>query len=160
MAEIEKDVEALKGRVNKLENIAYILGGLAVVLGLAGASLFGKLSNAKNEAEVLRGQTADLSREVNDGLRTKVDTVIHERFASIVKEWRTPWLSPPISAGGTTTKKAEFCALGSLSTYIDTSQTDAHCELSLDPNTKFWTLSGRRKDDHINLRCQMVCFGV
>lgn len=83
MSEIEKDVEALKGRVNKLENVAYILGGLAVVLGLAGASLFAKLSDVREDA-------ATLSREVNENLGTKVDTTIRERFDLVAKELGYP----------------------------------------------------------------------
>jgi hypothetical protein len=90
MPEIEKDVEALKGRVNKLENVAYILGGLAVVLGLAGASLFTKLSDVRKDAGDLEEKIATLSREVNENLGTKVDTTIRERFDLVAKELGYP----------------------------------------------------------------------
>jgi hypothetical protein len=90
MPEIEKDLETLKGRVNKLENVAYILGGLAVVLGLAGASLFTKLSDTKKDASDLQEKIGILSKEVNENLGTKVETTIRERFNLVVKELGNP----------------------------------------------------------------------
>jgi hypothetical protein len=90
MPEIEKDVETLKGRVNKLENVAYILGGLAVVLGLAGASLFTRLSDAKKDVVDLEGKIATLSREINENLGARVDTTIRERFDVVAKELSYP----------------------------------------------------------------------
>ncbi len=90
MPEIVKDMEALKGRVNKLENIAYILGGLAIVLGLAGASLYTMLSNARQEAGELQGSLASLSEEIDAVLKTKADTVLRDRLPQVVKDLGTP----------------------------------------------------------------------
>lgn len=90
MSEIEKDVEALRSRVNRLENVAYILGGLAVVLGLAGASLFTRLSDAKKDADELQKKIAGLAQDINDNLGSKVDTVMRERFNEVVNELGNP----------------------------------------------------------------------
>ncbi|HEV7509216.1 MAG TPA: hypothetical protein VGS07_30350 [Thermoanaerobaculia bacterium] len=90
MSEIEKDVDALRSRVNKLENVAYILGGLAVVLGLAGASLFTKLWDAKKDVDRLQGKINELSQDINKNLGTKVDSVIRDHFKEVMNELGNP----------------------------------------------------------------------
>lgn len=90
MPEIAKDMEELKGRVNKLENIAYILGGLAIVLGLAGASLYSMLSNARQEAGEIQQNLNRLSTEVDSVLKVKADTILRERLPRVVKDLGTP----------------------------------------------------------------------
>jgi len=86
MPEIEKDVDDLKRRVNKLENVAYILGGLAIMLGLSSASLYTKLSDAETKADTLRKDIGKLSQDINVNLKTKVDAVIRDRVKVIANE--------------------------------------------------------------------------
>ncbi|MEA2559114.1 MAG: hypothetical protein QOH06_618 [Acidobacteriota bacterium] len=120
MPEIEKDLEALKGRVNKLENVAYILGGLASVLGLAGASLFTKLSDAREDAGVLQEKIDVLSREIDEDLGAKVETTIRERFNLVVKELGNPVavsIAPAkfqVAVGDKTTTGTVTCPIGTL----------------------------------------------
>jgi hypothetical protein len=71
----EDPLKGLDHRVNRLENIAWVLGALAVAFGIAGGSLWGKLMSAREKAseletkvQVLIAQKDDFDKVVQGGI--------------------------------------------------------------------------------------------
>jgi len=59
MSNLDDKVEKLEGRVNLLQNLAWVLSAIAIFLGVGGASLWNSLDNMRTKAD-------HLSRRVNE----------------------------------------------------------------------------------------------
>lgn len=62
-AEVIKDLEQ---RTRRLENIVWIVGGLAIALGAGGAGLWGQLNNMKETAALLGSEVSSLQKRAAD----------------------------------------------------------------------------------------------
>lgn len=87
--ESNKKVNDLEKRVNRLENIAWVLGAVAFFLGVGGGSLWSKLSAATDRADSITQSLEDIpgliKREVTAKL-TLATTELDAKSAQITSE--------------------------------------------------------------------------
>jgi hypothetical protein len=58
---LEAEVKALERRVNKLENLAWVIGTVAAILGFSVVSLFNRISKEQTSHEIRMGEIKKLA---------------------------------------------------------------------------------------------------
>lgn len=69
----EDTVADLEKRLNRIENVLWVLGSVALFLGIGGGSLWGKLQAASDRADAVERVLAEVSVRIDRDVKASVD---------------------------------------------------------------------------------------
>jgi len=75
---LQKDIRAIERRVNRLENLAWVIAAVALFLGLGGGSLWSKLNSANIRADVIAQSFENISSRIDKEIIDKVTVAATE----------------------------------------------------------------------------------
>lgn len=70
--DLAKEINSIDRRLNRLENLVWVLGAIALFLGIGGGSLWSKLNAATERADQITNTVANISQRIDKEITARV----------------------------------------------------------------------------------------